>query len=50
MSCKALGLNPREYLNDVLGKLMDWPVNRIAELLPTAYVKAQIAETQDVVG
>jgi transposase len=33
-SCKACGVNPREYFNDVLRRIMSHPVNRLRELLP----------------
>jgi len=36
-TCKRLGINVREYLNDVLPRLGDWPVNRIGELTPSAW-------------
>ena len=48
-SCKALGINPRDYLNYVFSKLMAHPMNRIAELLPNAYAQRQHLELLDVV-
>jgi transposase len=33
-SCKACGLNPWEYFDDVLRRIMSHPVNRLRELLP----------------
>ena len=33
-TCKRLGLNLRDYLNDVLPKLPDWPVSKVADLPP----------------
>jgi len=33
-SCKACDVNPWEYLNDVLRRIMAHPVNRLRELLP----------------
>jgi transposase len=33
-SCKLQGINPKEYLMDVLQRLPDLPVNRLRELLP----------------
>ncbi len=46
LSCKAAGVNPRAWLNDTLDRLLEQPVNRIAELLPHAYARARA----DVVG
>lgn len=36
-TCKRLDLHPREYLIDVLPKLPDWPIKRVAELTPLAW-------------
>lgn len=33
-SCKLNGVEPEGWLRDVLGKLNDWPSNRVDELLP----------------
>lgn len=33
-SCKNLGINPWEYLDDMLRRVMSHPVNRLRELLP----------------
>ena len=33
-SCKACGVNPWEYFDDVLRRIMSHPVNRLRELLP----------------
>ena len=33
-SCQACEVNPWEYLNDVLRRIMAHPVNRLRELLP----------------
>ena len=40
-SCKRLGINPREYLGDVLPRLADWSMSRIAELTPSAWQRAR---------
>jgi hypothetical protein len=40
-TCRRLGVNLRQYLNDVLPKLGQWPINRVAELTPAAWKKAQ---------
>ena len=33
-SCKAFGINPWEYFNDMLRRIMSHPVTRLRELLP----------------
>jgi transposase len=33
-SCKGLGINPWEYFDDMLRRIMSHPVNRLRELLP----------------
>jgi transposase len=38
-TCRGLKLNPREYLEDVMRKLMSHPVNRLCELLPDQWAK-----------
>ena len=40
-TCRRLDINLRTYLLDVLPRLGDWPVNRVAELTPTAWQAAQ---------
>lgn len=40
-TCRRLDLNLRAYLTAVLPTLGDWPSNRVAELTPTAWKKAQ---------
>jgi hypothetical protein len=40
-TCRRLDINLRKYLRDVLPKLGDWPINRVAELTPTAWKAAQ---------
>jgi hypothetical protein len=42
-SCKLQGINPKEYLIDVLQRLPDLPVNRLRELLPPFWKPANIA-------
>lgn len=40
-TCRRLDINLRKYLNDVLPKLGEWPINRVAELTPSAWKAAQ---------
>ena len=40
-TCRRLDINLREYLTEVLPKLGDWPINRVAELTPTAWKAAK---------
>jgi hypothetical protein len=42
-TCRRLGINEREYLNDVLPKIPTWPANRVAELTPMAWQAARAA-------
>jgi len=44
-TCRRLDINLRQYLNDVLPRLGDWPINRVAELTPTAWKAAQQRKT-----
>ena len=41
-NCRVLGINPQEYLQDVIEKLADgWPRARIAELTPAGWTRAR---------
>lgn len=40
-TCRRLDIKLREYLGDVLPKLGTWPINRVAELKPTAWKAAR---------
>jgi hypothetical protein len=40
-TCRRMDINLRQYLNDVLPKLGDWPINRVAKLTPAAWKAAQ---------
>ncbi len=40
-SCKTLGVNPWEWLRDVLQRIPTHPINRIEELLPDQWVAEQ---------
>ncbi|MBI3259487.1 MAG: transposase domain-containing protein [Ignavibacteriae bacterium] len=33
-TCRGLGINPREYLEDTFGKLMGYNAQKLQELLP----------------
>lgn len=40
MSCRALGINTREYLIDVITKLVaGWPMRRLCELVPNRWAR-----------
>jgi transposase len=41
-TCRRLDINLREYLYDVLPKLGDWPIKRVAELTPSAWKAARL--------
>jgi transposase len=43
-TCQALGVEPWRYLRDVLGRLPSHPTERLAELLPDEWARAQRAE------
>lgn len=38
-TCRRLGINARDYLQDVLPQLGQWPINRVAELTPMAWAQ-----------
>jgi transposase len=40
-TCRRLGMNTREYLQDVLPILPTWPITRVAELRPAAWKSRQ---------
>lgn len=40
-TCRGLGVNPREYLEDVMQRLMSHPVNKLCELLPDQWSKSR---------
>ena len=43
-TCEARGINPFEYLADVLARVQDHPIRAIDELLPGAWIVARDAE------
>lgn len=40
-TCRRLDINLREYLGDILPRLGNWPISRVAELTPTAWKAAR---------
>lgn len=38
-TCRGLGINPREYLEDVMRRIMSHPINKLHELLPDEWLK-----------
>jgi transposase len=40
-TCRALKINPRIYLESVMRQIMSYPANRLADLLPDNWLKAQ---------
>ena len=40
-TCRRLEINIRDYLNEILPKLPEWPANRVAELSPMAWKAAR---------
>jgi transposase len=39
-TCRRLDINVRAYLNDILPKLPEWPINRVEELSPLIWQEA----------
>jgi transposase len=44
-TCNRLGIDPREYLSDVLERIPSLPIDRIPELIPRNWQAARIAES-----
>lgn len=42
-SCRLQGIDPHEWLTDVLGKLATWPANRLHELTPKGWRERHLA-------
>jgi transposase len=40
-TCRGLGINPREYLEDVMRRLMSHSINKLSELLPDQWAKSR---------
>jgi transposase len=43
-TCKALEINPQEYLEDILPRVLDHNSNRVAELLPDRWAAHRLAK------
>ena len=44
-SWRALNINPREYLENIMRKLMSHSVNKLYELIPDQWPKARLSQT-----
>lgn len=42
-TCRGLGINPREYLEDVMRRIMSHPAKSLEELLPDHWLAAKVA-------
>jgi transposase len=40
-TCRAMGIRPQEYLEDIFRRLLDHPANRLEELLPDQWMKSR---------
>lgn len=49
-NCRMAGINPVEYLIDVLPRIADHPKNRINELLPRQWAEAKNSEQEESVA
>jgi transposase len=49
-TCQALGVEPWRYLRDVLGRLPSQPPERLAELLPNEWGRAQRGSAEATLG
>jgi len=45
-NCRLCGINPLEYLCDVMPRIMDHPASRVSELLPRQWQAARDADAQ----
>ena len=48
-TCRALGINPREYLEDVFRRIMGHSANKLDELLPDQWILSRKAEKKPTV-
>lgn len=47
-TCRAIDINPRDYLEDVMRRIMSHPINRLEELLPDEWALSKgLIETYD---
>jgi transposase len=44
-TCRGIGINPREYLEDIMRRLLDQPANKLYELLPDHWAAARSKST-----
>ena len=44
-TCRGLGINPREYLEDIMRRFHSHPANRLVELLPDRWAAAHKKES-----
>jgi hypothetical protein len=47
-SCKLQGINPNEYLQDVLQRLPDHPINQLKDLLPPYWKKTDASPVPEI--
>lgn len=40
-TCRAMKINPREYLEDIYSRLLDHPARKLKELLPDKWAQAR---------
>ena len=40
-TCRALSINPRDYLESIMRQFLEHPMNRLEELLPDRWAKEQ---------
>ena len=43
-TCRAMGIKPQEYLEDIFARILDHPASRLEELLPDQWKKARDEE------
>ena len=47
-TCRGLGINPREYLENIFGRLMSHTSQKLAELLPDQWLRSRQQSTKSV--